>query len=385
MIYFDNAASTRALPQIAELFSRLLLDVYANPASGSRLAMEGEKILKESANTLASCIHAQSGEEIFFTSGGTESNNWAVFGTAKGYHRSGKHVLTTQVEHPAIRLPFEELAKEGFEVEFLPVDERGKVDVETVKNAVRPDTILVSTIFINNETGTINDIEAIGKAIKEKNPDTIYHVDAVQGFGKAPIHVQRAKIDLLSASGHKFHAPKGLGFLYRKKGLRVKPLMFGGGHQQGQRPGTENVAGAAALALAAKESYANLEAHHAHVLEVKRTLAEGILQMEGTHLNGDTLENASPYVLNIRFDGLRGPVLLNALEDKGIFASAGSACNTKKKTHSAVLGAMGLTEEEITGALRFSFCRMNTIEEAEACVKALEELVPMLRRFNRKR
>ena len=161
--------------------------------------------------------------------------------------------------------------------------------------------------------------------------------------------------------------------------------MRGGGHQQGQGAGKENVAGAAALALAAKESYANLEEHHAHVLEVKRTLAEGILQMEGTHLNGDTLENASPYVLNIRFDGLRGPVLLNALEDRGIFASAGSACNTKKKTHSAVLGAMGLTEEEITGSLRFSFCRMNTVEEAKECVKVLEELVPMLRRFNRKR
>jgi Cysteine sulfinate desulfinase/cysteine desulfurase and related enzymes len=386
MVYFDNAASTRALPEVAEKFTQVLLSAYANPSSGSRLGMEAENIIKESAQTLARLINAQSYEEIYFTSGGTESNNLAVFGTAKGYHRSGKHIITTQIEHPAITLPFKALEEEGYEVQFLPVDEKGYVNIDELKNAIRTDTILVSIILINNEIGTVQDVESIGKAIKNANPNTIYHVDAVQAFGKYKIDVRKCNIDLLSASGHKFNAPKGLGMLYMKNRLKVKPIMYGGGQQKGQRPGTENAAGAAALALAAEESYKSLTESTKKVMEIKKYLAEGILNsIEDTFINGEEIDKASPYVLNMVFKNLRSPVLLNALEDKEIFASAGSACNSKKKVQSSVLGAIGTQEDDIVGSLRFSFTRFNTIEEANICLEALKELVPMLRRFHRKR
>lgn len=386
MIYFDNAASTRALPEVAEKFTEVLLNTYANPSSGSRLGMEAEHVIKEAAKTLARIINAQSHEEIFFTSGGTESNNMAVFGTAKGYHRSGKHIITTQIEHPAIALPFKALEEEGYEVQFLPVDEKGYVNIEDLKNAIRSDTILVSTILINNEIGTVQDVESIGKAIKNANPNTLYHVDGVQAFGKYKIDVRKCNIDMLSASGHKFNAPKGLGFLYIKAGLKVKPIMFGGGQQKGMRAGTENAAGAAAIALAAEESYKSLTESTQKVMKIKKYLAEGILNgIEDTFINGEGIDKASPYVLNIAFKNLRSPVLLNALEDKGIFVSAGSACNSKKKVQSSVLGALGMAEDDIVGSVRFSFTRFNTIEEAETCLEALKELVPMLRRFNRKR
>jgi cysteine desulfurase len=386
MIYFDNAASTRALPEVAERFTDVLLSTYANPSSGSRLGMEAENVIKESAQTLARLINAQSHEEIVFTSGGTESNNMAVFGTAKGYHRSGKHIITTQIEHPAIALPFKALEEDGYEVQFLPVDEKGYINLDDLKNAIRSDTILVSTILINNEIGTVQDVESIGKAIKNANPNTLYHVDGVQAFGKYKIDVRKCNIDMLSASGHKFNAPKGLGFLYIKAGLKVKPIMYGGGQQKGQRPGTENAAGAAALALAADESYKHLTESTKKVMELKKYLAEGILNsIEDTFINGEEIEKASPYVLNMVFKNLRSPVLLNALEDKEIFASAGSACNSKKKVQSSVLGAIGTSEEDVVGSVRFSFTRFNTIEEADICIEALKELVPMLRRFHRKR
>ncbi|MEA5083089.1 MAG: cysteine desulfurase family protein [Lachnospiraceae bacterium] len=386
MIYFDNAASTRALPEVAEKFTEVLLNAYANPSSGSKLGMQAEHVIKESAQTLARIINAQSHEEIFFTSGGTESNNMAVFGTAKGYHRSGKHIITTQIEHPAIALPFKALEEEGYEVQFLPVDAKGYVNIEELKNAVRSDTILVSTILINNEIGTVQDVESIGKAIKNANPNTLYHVDGVQAFGKYKIDVRKCNIDMLSASGHKFNAPKGLGFLYIKSGLKVKPIMFGGGQQKGMRAGTENAAGAVAIALAAEESYKSLTESTKKVMEVKKHLADGILNgIEDTFINGENIDKASPYVLNIGFKNLRSPVLLNALEDKEIFVSAGSACNSKKKVQSSVLGALGMTEDDIVGSVRFSFTRFNTIEEADICLEALKELVPMLRRFNRKR
>ena len=386
MVYFDNAASTKALPQVAEKFTEILLSTYANPSSGSRLGMEAENVIKDSAQTLARLVNAQSDQEIYFTSGGTESNNWAVFGTARGYNRSGKHIITTQIEHPAIALPFKALEEEGYEVQVLPVDEKGYVNLEALKNAVRKDTILVSTILINNEIGTVQDVEGIGKVIKNANPNTLYHVDAVQAFGKYKIDVRKCGIDLLSASGHKFNAPKGLGFLYMKWGLKVKPLMFGGGQQRGLRPGTENAAGAAALALAAEESYKSLEESTQKARTLKKYLAEGILNtIQDTVINGEDIEKASPYVLNVAFKNLRSPVLLNALEDKGIFVSAGSACNSKKKVQSSVLGAIGLAEDEIVGSIRFSFSRFNTLEEADICLNALREIVPMLRRFHRKR
>ncbi|MGL4790905.1 MAG: cysteine desulfurase family protein, partial [Anaerotignaceae bacterium] len=269
--------------------------------------------------------------------------------------------------------------------EIIEVDEKGYVNLEKLKKSIRKDTILVSIILINNEIGTIQKVSQIGKIIKEINPETIFHVDGVQAFGKFRINVKESKIDLLSASGHKFHTPKGLGFLYIKKGLRVKPIMLGGGQQYGVRAGTENVAGAAALAHGAELAYNNFEDKINHVRMLKEKLQNGIFEIENTYLNGEVLENASPFVLNVRFEGLRSPILLNALEEKGIFVSAGSACSSKKKVQSSVLLAIGLSEEAVGSSIRFSFSSSNTVEEVEECIKALKEIVPILRRFNKKR
>lgn len=382
MIYFDNAASTQALDSVAEKMGHMLCEVYANPASISKLGLLASQEICHSADILSGGIHCKP-EEIYFTSGGTEGDNWAIFGTAAGYHRSGKHLITTQTEHPAVQNPMKALEEQGYEVTWLSVDNKGYVDLEELEQAIRPDTILVSIILINNETGTIQDTEKIGKLIKEKNPNSLFHVDGVQAFGKYPIDVQKMKIDMLTMSGHKIHGPKGVGMFYKREGLKVKPFILGGGHQRGQRAGTENVAGAAALGVAAEACFQHMKESSAHVMEVKRVLAEGILEIPDTKINGDTLEKASPYVLNVTFLGLRSEVLLHALESADIFVSAGSACDSKKKTGSHVLMAMGLEFREIEGAIRFSFSRFNTVEEAKTCVEELKKIVPFLRKYNR--
>ena len=259
MIYFDNAASTRPSEEVIENMAEMMRKRYANPAAQSSAGFESEKIIRSAAKTLADIINARP-DEIYFTSGGTEGDNWALFGTAEGYKRDGKHIITTKTEHPAVTATAERLEELGCEVTYLDTDEKGYIDIEELKSAIRSDTILVSVIFINNETGTIQDIETIGKAIKEKNPKTLFHTDAVQAFGKIPIDVKKMNIDMLSMSAHKIHGPKGVGMFYLKNGLKVKPLIYGGGHQRGMRSGTENTAGASALALAAKNMYANIRA-----------------------------------------------------------------------------------------------------------------------------
>ena len=384
-VYFDNAASTKILPEAAQKMVEVMTDYYANPGASSVMGMEADNILKSSAKTISKLINADE-KEIYFTSGGTEGDNWAIFGTAKGLKRRGKHIITTVIEHPAVSMPFKVLEEEGYEVTFLPVDEKGYINIEELKNAIREDTILVSIILINNEIGTIQNAEEIGKAIKEKNINTLFHIDAVQAFGKYRIDVKKFKCDMLSVSAHKFNGPKGVGFFYMKKGVNVKPVLYGGGQQNNMRPGTENAAGAAAMAVAAEESYKNLEETNKYVFEIKKRIANRVLnEIEDTFINGDTIEKSSPYVLNIGFKNLRSEVLLHALEEKNVVVSAGSACNSRKKVQSSVLGALGLEDDDIQGSIRFSFSRFNTLEEADICVEALKETVPFLRRFNRKR
>lgn len=346
------------------------------------MGLAAEKEVRHAAEIIAHGIHCKY-DEIFFTSGGTEGDNWAIYGTAEGYRREGRHFITTQIEHPAVKNPMKKLEEQGCEVTWLAVDRQGHISLEELADAIRSDTVLVSIILVNNETGTIQDAAAIGKLVKEKNPKCLFHVDAVQAFGKYPIDVEKMKIDLLTMSGHKIHGPKGVGMLYMRKGLKVKPLMLGGGQQRGQRPGTENAPGAAALGVACDEAFKAMKESIEHIRAVKKVLLDGILEMPDTQLNGDSLEKASPYVLNVTFKGLRSEVLLHALESKGIVVSAGSACDSKKKVGSPVLTAMGLPFAEIEGAIRFSFCRYNTIEEAEECLKALHELVPFFRKYNR--
>lgn len=384
-VYFDSAATGKVLPEAVETMVKAMTEVYGNPSSASILGIEAGNVLKKSQEDIARIINAEP-SEIYFTSGGTEGDNWAIFGTAYGYKRSGKHIITTNTEHPAINLPLEALKEEGFEIEKIGVDEKGYIDIEELKSKIRKDTILVSVILANNETGTVQDIEKIGQAVKEVNNDTLLHADAVQAFGKMKIDVKNSKIDMLSASGHKFGAPRGTGIFYMKNGLKVKPLMYGGGQQLNQRPGTENVAGAAAIAKAAEVCYKNLEENNEKIREIKKYIADRVLtEIPNTFINGDSIEKASPYVLNIGFMGLRSEVLLHALEAEGIYVSAGSACNSKKKVRSSVLSAMGKSDEEIEGSIRLSFSKFNTMEEAEYAVENMKEQAALLRKFNRKR
>ena len=381
MIYFDNAATTRALDCVSDKVSEMLLKIYGNPSSQSMMGVMAEKEVTAARKIMASAINAEP-DEIYYTSGGTESDNWAVFGTARGYIRSGKHMITTSAEHPAMLMPMRQLEEMGWDITVLDVDEKGSVNMEQLKSAIRDDTVLVSTILVNNETGAINNAAEISGIVKSVNPNTLYHVDAVQAFGKYPIDVRKMGIDMLSMSGHKIHGPKGVGILYMKKGLRVKPFIYGGGHERGQRSGTENVPSIAGLAEAVRVGLAEQKQAHENVMAVKKFLAEGILsEIPKTHINGPSVEEGSPYVLNVSFNGLRSEVLLHSLEEREIYVSAGSACH--KKGASPVLSAMGLSDVRIEGAIRFSFCRYNTIEEAEECLSVLKEKTALLRKYMR--
>lgn len=383
MIYFDNAATTRAADEVAERVRYMLLENFGNPSAQSMMGVRAENELNDARKVMAKSINALP-EEIYFTSGGTEDDNWAIFGTAEGYKRSGKHIITTSIEHPAVAEPMERLRQKGWDITVLDVDKNGYIDLDALRDSIRDDTVLVSTILINNEVGTIQDASAVGKLIKEKNPNTLFHADAVQAFGKYPIDVRKMGIDMLSMSGHKIHGPKGVGFFYMKKGLKVRPIIYGGGQERGQRSATENTPGIAGLAKAVELAMENMDASHEKVMEVKRTLAEGILRdIPKTHINGPSIEEASPYVLNVSFNGLRSEVLLHSLEESEIYVSAGSACSSKKKGGSHVLRSLGLSEERIEGAIRFSFCRYNTVDEAEACLEILKEKTAFLRKYMR--
>lgn len=383
MIYFDNAATTRAADEVAERVRYMLLENFGNPSAQSMMGVRAENELNDARKIMAKSINALP-EEIYFTSGGTEDDNWAIFGTAEGYKRSGKHIITTSIEHPAVSEPMERLRQKGWEVTVLDVDKNGYIDLDVLRDSIREDTVLVSTILINNEVGTIQDASAVGKLIKEKNPNTLFHADAVQAFGKYPIDVRKMNIDMLSMSGHKIHGPKGVGFFYMKKGLKVRPIIYGGGQERGQRSATENTPGIAGLAKAVELAMENMEKSHNTVMEIKKTLADGILkEIPKTHINGPSIEEASPYVLNVSFNGLRSEVLLHALEEKEIYVSAGSACSSKKKGGSHVLRSLGLSEERIEGAIRFSFCRYNTVDEAAACLEILKEKTAFLRKYMR--
>ena len=383
MIYFDNAATTRAADEVAERVRYMLLENFGNPSAQSMMGVRAENELNDARKIMAKSINALP-EEIYFTSGGTEDDNWAIFGTAEGYKRSGKHIITTSIEHPAVAEPMERLRQKGWDITVLDVDKNGYIDLDALMDSIREDTVLVSIILVNNEVGTIQDASAVGKLIKEKNPNTLFHADAVQAFGKYPIDVRKMNIDMLSMSGHKIHGPKGVGFFYMKKGLKVRPIIYGGGQERGQRSATENTPGIAGLAKAVELAMENMDASHEKVMEVKRTLAEGILRdIPKTHINGPSIEDASPYVLNVSFNGLRSEVLLHALEEKEIYVSAGSACSSKKKGGSHVLRSLGLSEERIEGAIRFSFCRYNTVDEAAACLEILKEKTAFLRKYMR--
>lgn len=379
-IYLDNAATTQTSEEAAKKALYIMTQCYGNPSSMHKFGFEAEKEISNCAQIISNSINSST-DEIYFTSGGTESNNIAIFGTALGYYRSGKHIVTTKIEHPAVLQPFKFLEQRGFEVTYLDVNSDGMVDNVELKNSVREDTILVSIMHVNNEMGALQDIESIGKIIKKSNPNTLFHVDAVQSFGKYNISVNKYNIDIMSMSGHKLHSPKGVGAVYIKKNLKVKPIIYGGGQQKNMRSGTENVSGIAAFAVATERAYQNMDSNYLHVKNLKHKLAYGILnQIDGTSMNGN-FKNSSPYILNISFEGIKSEVLLHSLEIRGISVSSGSACSSNRKQLSSTLQAIGT--ENIEGAIRFSFSNYNTDEQIEFCINSLKEEIYKLRRFKR--
>lgn len=387
-IYLDNSATTKVYPEVAQFMTKVMCEDYGNPSSMHTKGLEAEKYIKDSKDIFSRILKCES-KNIYFTSGGTESDNLAIIGSAQAYKRRGKHLITTKIEHPAVLNSFKYLEGEGFEVTYLPVNELGVVSSEDLKAALRDDTILVSVMHTNNEIGSLMPIEEIGKVIKEKNSEIIFHVDAVQGFGKAQIVPKKMGIDLLSVSSHKIHGPKGMGVLYVGDKVRLLPISYGGGQQGGLRSGTENVPGIAGMGLAAKKIYENLDSDIERMYALKEMLIHGALEMGNVKVNGvkadlSELRQTAPHIVSLSFEGIRAEVLLHALEDKGIYVSAGSACSTHKPEPSATLKAIGLEKELLDCTLRFSMSELTDEDEIKQTLKALEEILPFLRRFVRK-
>ena len=369
MIYLDNSATTPVLPEVREYLARAL-ESFGNPSSLYDLGIASEKVLKQSRETVAKTLHAKAAE-IVFTSCGSESNNLALRGAAMTYQKRGRHLITSAVEHPSVRLTLEQLAREGFELTVLPVGRRGHIDLDELAAALRPDTILVSLMMVNNELGSVNPIAEAARLIHAKSPDALFHVDGVQAYGRLPLDVHKAGVDLYSLSGHKIGAPKGVGALYRREGVRLQPLIFGGGQESGLRGGTENFYYIGALALAAKLVHADRHSKDAQVANCKQTLlrelaAHGVAFVEN---GADTV----PYIANLTFPGVKGEVLLHYLEGQGIYVSQGSACHAKSDHPSETLTALGLDREAQLATIRFSFRDGNEEGEmvtAAAAVKA---------------
>ena len=380
--YFDNSATTRCYPEVAEIVVKTMIEDFGNPSAMHLKGVEAEKYVREAAQILAKILKVNE-KEIIFTSGGTESNNLALFGGADANKRSGNHIITTSVEHAAVGQPAERLEQMGYEVTIVPVDHRGVVQLEALEKALRPDTILVSTMYVNNEVGAVMPVEEIAKLVHEKSPKALYHVDAIQAFGKYRIYPKKAGIDMLSVSSHKIHGPKGVGFLYINEKARIQPQILGGGQQAGMRSGTDNVPGIAGLGVAAKMVYTDFDEKIEHMYQLKERLAEGFLKLPDVRLNGMEIREGAPQILSASFLGVRSEVLLHTLEEKGIYVSAGSACSSHKRKAAGTLSAMGMEAAQRESTLRFSFSEENTFEEVDYALEVIGQVLPMLRRYSR--
>lgn len=381
--YLDNSATTRVLDCVKDVMVKTMTEDFGNPSSRHSKGVEAERYLKEAREAIAATMKVNE-KEIFFTSGGTESNNWALIGAALANQRAGRHIITSSIEHAAVIQPLMFLEELGFRVTYLPVDRQGHISLEDLKAALCEDTILVSVMYVNNEIGAVEPIEEIGRLVKGCRSDILFHVDAIQAYGKYRIYPKRLGIDLLSVSGHKLHGPKGTGFLYVREKTKLKPLILGGGQQKGMRSGTDNVPGIAGLGMAAREAYRDYEEKVAHLYALKAHMMEGIRRLPDTQINNGEGEESAPHIVSVSFRGVRSEVLLHALEERGIYVSSGSACSSNKKLPvSTVLKEIHLEKELLETTLRFSFCEQTTMEEVDYCLEALEELLPVLRRYKR--
>lgn len=382
-VYFDNAATTKIIPEVRDIMLETMDVDYGNPSSVHLKGVEAENYVKQARRIISKELKCDP-KEITFTSGGTESNNLALIGIAEANKRSGNHIITTRIEHASVYNPLLFLEEQGYRVSFLSVDSKGMVSLDELRKELCDETLLVSVMAVNNEIGTIEPIMEIAEIIKEhnkaNNKNVLFHVDAVQAFGKQRIYPKRVGIDAMSMSGHKIHGPKGSGALFVDSNVKIKPVLYGGGQEKGLRSGTENTAAIAGMGKAVEKIYQNLDDNIEIMKNVKKTLIDGATSIEGvTDNSGD-----APHISSLSFEGVRSEVLLHALEDKGIYVSAGSACSSNHPAISGVLKSIGLDNKLLDSTLRFSFNEYNTVEEAQYTVKVLEELLPTLRRFTRK-
>lgn len=381
--YLDNAATTRAADAVVETVVKVMQEDFGNPSSKHMKGVEAENYIREAGRIIAKTLKCEE-KELLYTSGGTESNNMAIMGAAYANKRKGNHVIVSSIEHASVKEPFRFLSEQGYRVTYLPVNDKGVTDVEKLKQVLDEETILVSVMFVNNEIGTIQPVEEIGKIVKDFDPSIIYHVDAIQGYGKLRIIPKKCNIDLLSVSGHKIHGPKGTGLLYIKDKTKIKPLILGGGQQKAMRSGTENVPGIAGLAKAVELIYdSRFDERVDRMYEQREYFINRLKQIEGVTVNGFEDRNAAPHVVSASFSNVRSEVLLHALEEKNIYVSSGSACSSNHPGLSSTLKAIGLADELMDSTLRFSFCFDTTREELDYTIESLEALLPKLRRFTR--
>ncbi len=377
-IYLDNSATTRPYLSVCEKVGQVMADNYGNPSSLHRLGIAAEKEIKAARESVADALSVRA-DEIFFTSGGTEANNLAIMGIA-GATR-GRHILSTPIEHPATLNTLAALEEKGYTIDFIPINSDGRVNLAQFEEMITPDTVIVTAMLVNNEIGSVQPIGKMAKILKSRNPNAALHVDAVQGFCKVSFTAAELGADMISISGHKIHGPKGTGALYIKKGTRISPIIFGGGQQNGIRPGTENVPGIAGLGVAAKRCHSKMAEAVPVITNLRRRLEKGICgKIDNVSVN--TPEVCAPHILNISFKGVRSEVVLHSLENEGIYVSSGSACSSHKKGPSYVLTEIGLDKAMIDGSIRFSLSEFTTAREIDKTVSALVTIIPRLRKLN---
>lgn len=392
-VYLDNAATTKVLESVVKSMTEAMEKNYGNPSSRHHKGIEAEVSLKFAKDIISKSLKVTP-KEIVFTSGGTESNNLALIGTAMANKRKGKRIITTSFEHPSVYNPLLYLKDEGFYIDFIPVDVNGRINEDRLQEMLGEDVIIVSIMYVNNEVGAVQDIKRLSKIIKKYNKDIIFHVDAIQAYGKYNIRPKQDGIDLLSVSGHKIHGPKGIGFLYIDENVKIKPILYGGGQQKGMRSGTENIPAIIGLTEAVKECHTDYDKKIKHLYKMKKILIEGLYKIDDVYIYAtyneseqnleDRIKKTAPHIVNAGFSGIKSEILLNSLDNKGICVSSGSACAVNHKNISSSLLAIGVNAELSDSSIRFSFSYNTTEEEILYTLKMLGEIVPLLRKYMKK-
>lgn len=379
LIYFDNSATTQVYPEVLAEMNRIYSSFYGNPSSLHRMGSDAEKLMQKAREAIAKTLGVSDGE-IYFTSGGTESNNWAIKGAALANRKRGNHIVTSGIEHPSVLECFSYLQNEGFSADYLDVDSKGFIDPVSVSEKITENTILLSFILVNNETGTIQKAEELIRAARRNNPGIIVHIDIVQAYGKIPLNLSRTGVDLASLSSHKIHGPKGCGALYIKRNTRIIPILHGGGQERKYRSGTENVPAIHGFAAAAEKIHSEIERNRENARRIKKIIINGLEDSpEAGRFFTNSPDDAYEGILNLAFPRVKAQVLMQHLEAANIFVSVGSACSSHKDTQSHVLKAMNLPKENIEGAIRLSFSGMNTEEEAYRFVSEIKNIIPRIR------